>query len=168
MQLKREFVRIRLKKNDLVYFKNENMQWLPTSWMCREDLAYAMLTGLPADSYDALTMFLANLDKDRFTSNEIKKALLEWNTTEGCQRTRSKISQSQKSLLITLIKVTPNRIHENLVYRINASNVENQDILQDNAEVRYRIQKIIKKHKKGFSNFVNDSLQCRSEWCLVR
>lgn len=39
-----------------------------------EDLAYAMLSGLP-ETYDALTMTLASLDDDKFTSVEIRKAL---------------------------------------------------------------------------------------------
>ncbi|KAK2577711.1 hypothetical protein KPH14_007152 [Odynerus spinipes] len=58
MQLKREMIRIRLKEE-----------------MKDEDLAYAMLSGLP-DSYDSLTMSLANLEDQKFTSTEIKKSLL--------------------------------------------------------------------------------------------
>ena len=40
-----------------------------------EDLAYAILTGLP-DNYENLNMALASLPDDRFTSAEIKRVLL--------------------------------------------------------------------------------------------
>ncbi|KMQ86904.1 retrovirus-related pol polyprotein from transposon tnt 1-94 [Lasius niger] len=39
-----------------------------------EDLAYAMLSGLP-ETYDALTMTLASLEDEKFNSVEVKKAL---------------------------------------------------------------------------------------------
>lgn len=39
-----------------------------------EDLAYAMLSGLP-ETYDALTMTLASLEDEKFTSAEIRKSL---------------------------------------------------------------------------------------------
>lgn len=71
MQLKRQFVRIRLKED-------ENME----SYLNRlkiysdylreagaeikdEDLAYGMLFGLP-ETYDALTMTLVSLEDDKF------------------------------------------------------------------------------------------------------
>lgn len=40
-----------------------------------EDLAYALLSGLP-DSYENLNMMLANLPNDKFTSAEVKRVLL--------------------------------------------------------------------------------------------
>lgn len=80
MQLKRQFVRIRLKDD-------ENMEsYLSRLKICSdylheagaevkdEDLAYAMLSGLP-ETYDALTMTLASLEDEKFTSVEIRKAL---------------------------------------------------------------------------------------------
>lgn len=81
MQLKREFARVRLKENETMasYLSRIKIiaDYLQDSGpeMKDEDLTYAMLSGLP-DSYDALTMSLANLEDDKFTSNEIKKALL--------------------------------------------------------------------------------------------
>ncbi|CAL1680929.1 unnamed protein product [Lasius platythorax] len=39
-----------------------------------EDLAYAMLSGLP-ETYDALTMTLASLENEKFNSVEVRKAL---------------------------------------------------------------------------------------------
>jgi len=39
-----------------------------------EDLAYAMLSGLP-ETYDALIMTLASLEDEKFTSVEIRKSL---------------------------------------------------------------------------------------------
>lgn len=41
----------------------------------RDDLAYAMLSGLP-DAYDGIVMTLANLDDDKFKSTEIKEILM--------------------------------------------------------------------------------------------
>ena len=81
MQLKREFVRVRLKENETMASYLSRIKIIADylqdagSEMKDEDLAYAMLSRLP-DSYDALTMSLANLEDGRFTSNEIKKALL--------------------------------------------------------------------------------------------
>nr|XP_034195290.1 uncharacterized protein LOC117611448 [Osmia lignaria] len=81
MQLKREFVRIRLKENEIMASYLSRMKICSDylraagSEVQDEDLAYAMLTGLP-DTYDALTMSLANLEDHKFTSVEIRKALL--------------------------------------------------------------------------------------------
>lgn len=80
MQLKRQFVRIRLKDD-------ENMEsYLNRLKICsdslreagaevkNEDLAYAMLSGL-SETYDVLTMTLASLEDEKFTSVEIRKSL---------------------------------------------------------------------------------------------
>jgi len=42
-----------------------------------EDLAYAMLSGLP-ETYDAFTMTLASLEDEKFTSVEIRKSSMEY------------------------------------------------------------------------------------------
>ena len=81
MQIKREFVRIRLKEGETMASYLSRMKIIAGylhdagSEMKDEDLAYAMLSGLP-DSYDALTMSLTNLEDAKFTSTEIKKMLL--------------------------------------------------------------------------------------------
>lgn len=81
MQLKREMIRIRLKQGESMasYLSRIKIaaDYLQDagSEMKDEDLAYAMLSRLP-DSYDSLTMSLANLEDQKFTSIEIKKSLL--------------------------------------------------------------------------------------------
>jgi len=111
MQLKREFVRIRLKEDETMTLYVSKMKicndYLRAAGcdVKDEDLAYAMLTGLP-DSYDALTMSLANLDEGRFTSNEIKKALL----MEYDRRTSKNETQDTKS--------------EVAAYQVNKSNTK--------------------------------------------
>lgn len=101
MQLKRQFVRIRLKDD-------ENMEaYLSRLKICSdylreagaevkdEDLAYAMLSGLP-ETYDALTMTLASLEDEKFTSVEIRKSL----TMEYDRRMSKCEDEQQKSEIV--------------------------------------------------------------------
>lgn len=81
MQLKKQFTRILLKETETM------TSYLSRIKICAdhlkqagaeikdEDIAYAMLSGLP-DSYESLNMALANLDDTKFTSTEVKRVLL--------------------------------------------------------------------------------------------
>lgn len=55
-----------------------------------DDLAYAMLSGLP-DAYDGIVMTLANLDDDKFKSTEIKEILMN----EYERRAMKKVGHTQ-------------------------------------------------------------------------
>lgn len=80
MQLKRQFVRIRLKDDENIESYLNRLKICSDSLreagaeVKDEDLAYAMLSGLP-DTYDALIMTLASLEDEKFTSVEIRKSL---------------------------------------------------------------------------------------------
>lgn len=58
------------------------------------DLAYAMLAGLP-ENYDAIVMSLANLDDDRFRSSEIKEILLTEYERRAVKETNKDIKQKE-------------------------------------------------------------------------
>lgn len=80
MQLKRQFVRIRLKDDENMESYSSRLKICSDylreagAEIKEEDLAYAMLSGLP-ETYDALTMTLASLEDEKFTSTKIRKAL---------------------------------------------------------------------------------------------
>lgn len=61
----------------------------------KENLAYAMLSGLP-ETYDALMMTLANLEDEKFTSTKIRKAL----TMEYDRRMSKCKDEQQKNKIV--------------------------------------------------------------------
>ncbi|CAK9803102.1 Retrovirus-related Pol polyprotein from transposon TNT 1-94 [Anthophora quadrimaculata] len=82
MKLKKEFYHLRMKDEEgmsayvsRVKVATRNLREAGAE-VKDEDLAYAMLAGLP-DSYENLNMALASLSDDKFTSAEVKRVLLE-------------------------------------------------------------------------------------------
>lgn len=138
MQLKRQFVRIRLKDD-------ENMEsYVSRLKICSdylreagaevkdEDLAYAMLSGLP-ETYDALTMILASLEDEKFTSAEIRKSL----TMEYDRRMSNARTNSRSKRLQHIKRKKVNKVYlVNLLSRENVSVAVSKDILLSIAEAK--------------------------------
>lgn len=81
LQLKKQMLSIKLESSEtmnsyLARLKTCSDSLKEVRYEFRDDdLAYAMLSGLP-DAYDGIVMTLANLDDDKFKSTEIKEILM--------------------------------------------------------------------------------------------
>lgn len=81
LQLKMQMLSIKLESNEtmnsyLARLKMCSDSFKEVGYEFRDnDLAYAMLSGLP-DAYDGIVMALANLDDEKFKSTEIKEILM--------------------------------------------------------------------------------------------
>lgn len=106
MQLKREFVRTVLTEGESMASYLARLKICSDhlvaagSDMKDEDLAYAMLTGLP-ESYDSLTMAMANLSDDKFTSATIKQALLNEYERRVARKSNGKVGSDVEAYQTT-------------------------------------------------------------------